>query len=225
MSYGVLDDRQSWIHSIRSRQDSSPFFDRIGLIRSSLRVMTEMAASLEYDSVVPVVEAVQQGDKHAFTELLHRQDRWVRGVVLGVLGNRDRVDDVSQQIWTTVWQRIGDLRDPKRWRSWLYRLARNAAVDAGRSATRRRETPSTGIDDASDDATPVTDAVTRERDQAVYEAIASLPPLYREPFVLKHVENWSYRRIAEVMELPVDTVETRLVRARRLLREALSPRL
>jgi len=192
---------------------------------SSLLVMTETAASLEYDSVVPVVEAAQQGDRHAFAELHHRQDRWVRGVVLGVLGDRDRVDDVSQQIWTSVWQRIGDLRDPGRWRSWLYRMARNAAVDAGRSATRRRETSSTAAIDPDDRATPVTVAVTRERDEAVYDAIASLPPLYREPFVLKHVENWSYRRIAEVMELPIDTVETRLVRARRLLREALSTKL
>lgn len=201
------------------------FFDRIGGIRSSLPVMNETAANLEYDSVVPVVEAVQQGDKHAFSELLHRQDRWVRGVVLGVLGDRDRVDDVSQQIWTSVWQRIGDLRDPSRWRSWLYRMARNAAVDAGRSATRRREKSSPKMVEPDSATTPVTEAVTRERDKAVYDAIASLPSLYREPFVLKHVENWSYRRIAEVMELPVDTVETRLVRARRLLREALSPRI
>jgi RNA polymerase sigma-70 factor (ECF subfamily) len=55
----------------------------------------------------------------------------------------------------------------------------------------------------------------------VIEAIKALPALYREPFVLRHVQDWSYRQIAETMGIPVDTVETRLVRARRHLRAAL----
>ena len=54
------------------------------------------------------------------------------------------------------------------------------------------------------------------------QAIAKLPELYREPFVLKHMDGWSYAQIAEAMNLPVDTVETRLVRARRLLRQELT---
>ena len=52
-------------------------------------------------------------------------------------------------------------------------------------------------------------------------AIQSLPALYREPFVLRHLSGWSYAEIAEVMGMPVDSVETRLVRARRLLRASL----
>jgi RNA polymerase sigma-70 factor (ECF subfamily) len=60
-----------------------------------------------------------------------------------------------------------------------------------------------------------------EVSEVVLEAIRALPALYREPFVLRHLQGWSYRQIAETMGLPVDTVETRLVRARRLLREAL----
>ena len=56
-------------------------------------------------------------------------------------------------------------------------------------------------------------------------AINGLPALYREPFVLRHMNGWGYQQIAEVMDLPVDTVETRLVRARRLLREALKDEL
>jgi RNA polymerase sigma-70 factor (ECF subfamily) len=55
----------------------------------------------------------------------------------------------------------------------------------------------------------------------VLEAIRGLPDIYRESFILRHVEDWSYAQIAEAMSLPVDTVETRLVRARRLLRTAL----
>ncbi|MEZ6082836.1 MAG: sigma-70 family RNA polymerase sigma factor [Phycisphaerae bacterium] len=71
--------------------------------------------------------------------MLRRHDRWVRGVVYGVLGSNDLIDDVVQQVWTTVWEKIADLRDTSRWRVWLYRLARNAAVDAGRNVTKHRE--------------------------------------------------------------------------------------
>lgn len=197
--------------------------DRDPVAASSCIMMTIMAASADYEAYQPVVEAVQQGDHFAFKELLRGQDRWVRGIVYGVLGDRDRVDDVAQQVWTTVWQRIGELRDSRRWRSWLYRLARNAAVDAGRSASRSREvTSGSATTDAATAATPETALAAEETQQRVHRAIASLPDLYREPFVLRHLENWSYRQIADLMEVPVDTIETRLVRARRMLREALS---
>jgi len=104
----------------------------------------------------------------------------------------------------------------------LYALARNAALDAGRDVTRQRER-------AREVAFGSTTTVSRrdatlEADEsywAAMAAIAGLPELYREPFVLRHLSGWSYQEIAEVMGMPVDTVETRLVRARRLLRDAL----
>ncbi len=64
-------------------------------------------------------------------------------------------------------------------------------------------------------------AISEEQRHLLIEAIRALPALYREPFSLRHVHGWSYREIGEVLDMPVDTVETRLVRARRQLREAL----
>jgi RNA polymerase sigma-70 factor (ECF subfamily) len=184
-----------------------------------------MAVPADFDPETPVIEAVRQGDAYAFEELVRRHDRWVRGVIYGVLGNRDAVDDVAQQAWANAWKRISDLRDPQRWRPWLYRLARNAAIDAGRDATRRRPfsqsveaEPVAGPKNAA----PGDAAMRLEQKQVILDAIQSLPALYREPFVLRHLQDWSYREIAETMDIPVDTVETRLVRARRLLREALA---
>src|SRR3989337_3051804 len=97
-----------------------------------------MAVADEFDAEEPVIEAIRGGDRYAFEEFVRRRNRWVRGVIFGVLGNRGCVDDVSQQVWSAVWQRIGELRDSRSWRPWLYRLARNAATDAGREITRRR---------------------------------------------------------------------------------------
>lgn len=177
-----------------------------------------------FDDEAPVIEAIQSGDRFAFAELLRRHDGWVRGVVYSVLGNRDGLDDVAQQVWTAAWQRIGELRETKKWRSWLYRLTRNAAIDAGRDATRRRKRSAALMAEVSVPArskSPEADVVSEERHREVLAAIQALPALYREPFVMRHLNGWSYRDISDAMGMPVDTVETRLVRARRFLRESL----
>ncbi len=181
----------------------------------------------EVDPDQPVVEAVLQGDRYAFGELVSRHSDWVRAVVFGVLGDQDRIDDVVQQVWTTFWEQVAKLRDPTRWRPWLYRLARNAAVDAGREVTRDRKAATVLRERvASSNNGQMADAVDGlERRRMVRRAIDALPDIYREPFVLRHVQDWSYREIADVMDLPVDTVETRLVRARRQLREMLRDRI
>jgi len=177
-----------------------------------------------FDTDAPVIEAIRDGDRFAFEELVRKHNDWVRGVIFGVLGDQDRVDDVAQQAWTSAWRRIGELRDANRWRPWLYRVVRNAAVDAGRDVTRRRGRARALLDEALPASSAPADGelVDAERRRRVLDAIQALPALYREPFVLRHLKDWSYRQIAEVMNMPVDSVETRLVRARRLLRESLS---
>ena len=188
--------------------------------------MVVMPRQSENDPELPVIEAIRQGDPYAFRELVQRHHQWVRGVILAVLGDPERVDDVAQQAWLAAWQRIKSLRDPVSWRPWLYRLVRNAAFDAGRDATRRRRQTQVLTEEASRtspaDTRPEEELARQERQQRVMRAIQALPALYREPFVMRHLNGWSYQQIAEVMDMPVDSIETRLVRARRLLRESLA---
>lgn len=176
------------------------------------------------DAELPVVQAILAGDRGAFEGFVRRQSQWVRSVIFGVLGDAQRLDDVSQQVWTAAWQQFGMLKEVQRWRSWLYRLARNAAMDAGREVTRRRKLARAVQEawaGAQDNHSPHHQAVTREQREALMQALQALPALYREPFVLRHLQGWTYQEIADLLSMPVDTVETRLVRARRHLREAL----
>lgn len=183
-----------------------------------------MAYAAEIDPDLAAIEATRRGDRSAFDQLVRRHGGWVKGVIYGVLGNGDRTEDVAQQVWQSAWGRIGDLRSVGQWRTWLYRLARNAAVDAGREQTRRRKLAKQAADNPSirQMAAPDSQVIGDERHRAVMDAIGGLTAIYREPFVLRHLEGWSYQQIAETMDLPIATIETRLVRARQLLRATLT---
>ncbi len=177
------------------------------------------------DGDLELIAAAQQGERSALDAFVRRHQGWVRNVVYATVGNPSIVDDIVQHVWTSVWEKIGTLVDPTRWRGWLYRMAKNAAIDAGLKRAREREhrvdLSSIGCPESriSDPAKALIDA---ERHQQVLSAIRQLSEIYREPFILRHLNGWSYAEIGEAMSLPVDTVETRLVRARRLLRAALT---
>jgi RNA polymerase sigma-70 factor (ECF subfamily) len=189
-----------------------------------------MSATAEAEALHHLVVRAQQGDRAAADRIVRENDGWVRSVILGVTGRADQVDDIAQQVWTQVWERLNSLREPHRLRSWLYSVARFAAIDAG-VARRRRQSAATALDPAADvpdprDAqNPAAVAAHGELRSVLLEAVRSLPALYREPFVLRHLEDWSYARIGECLGLPVETVETRLARARRMLREMLKDHL
>ncbi len=178
----------------------------------------------EYDPEEPVIEAIAQRDRFAFEEFVRRNSGWVRSVAFGVLGNAEDLDDVCQCIWKNVWNKTQTITETSKWKSWLYIIARNVAVDSGRERTRRRRMASRLLSESNGPASAGSAserAIREERKAVVFDAIARLPALYREPFVLRHLEEMSYKQISDVMSLPVDTVETRLVRARRMLRDAL----
>ncbi len=190
-----------------------------------------LAVTIPQDEDLSLVEAVQTGDESALNQLIARNDRWVRGVVYSVLSDVDMLDDVMQKVWVTVWQRAVEMEDARRWRHWLYRTARNAAIDAGRKKTRRRKLwqrlgqEMLGRPDMGASRGPDRMVAVAEEHQRVLGAIETMPVIYREPFVMRHLEGWTYKQIAEALDLPVDTVGTRLVRARRLLQETLEAQL
>ncbi len=171
-----------------------------------------------------LIAAAQRGERRALDTFVRRHDGWVRQIVYATTGRPGLVDDVAQNVWSGVWQQIATLSEPARWRGWIYRLAKNAAIDAGRQNARERgrAVGLNGDDPATSASDPARRVAQSEEQQRVLRAIRGLPDHYREPFILRHLQDWSYSEIGEAMGLPVDTVETRLVRARRLLREALA---
>lgn len=191
--------------------------------------MSMMAATANPEAVRRLVADAQRGDRLAADCLVREHDSWLRSVIYGIAGRADLVDDIAQQVWMQVWQRIDSLQDPRRLRPWLYAIARHVAIDVGGRERRRTDAAGPPLPDEpaapAAGVGPLQRAIGRETHEAVLEAIRALPAAYREPLVLRHLEDWSYAEIADVLGLPLDTVETRLTRARRMLREALAGRL
>lgn len=189
-------------------------------------MMTAMADARAQPTEVLISEA-QRGNRAAADRLVREHEGWVRSVIFAVSGRADLVDDIAQQVWMQVWERLDSLKEPQRLRSWLYSIARFAAIDAG--IARRRRQNAVGELDAYADApdrrssAQPADVVSRsELHETLLQAVQALPAIYREPFVLRHLEDWSYAEIGEVLDMPVESVETRLSRARRMLREMLA---
>ena len=186
------------------------------------------SVSIDAEMMGRLVSEAQQGSRAAVEQLIREHDAWVRSAIYAVTGRADLVDDIVQQVWVRVWQHLGTLADPRQLRAWLYTVARNAAIDCSTTEQRQRAwlgRLADGVGGRSSTSTycdgPFGAAAGNELQETLLRAVRSLPALYREPFVLRHLEDWSYAQIGEVLGLSVDTVETRLVRARRLLREML----
>ena len=177
-----------------------------------------------------LVEAVLAGKQHEFAELVSRYQRPIVNYVHRMLGNYDDAVDLSQDVFLKAYSALGSYRPQYPFPAWLFRIARNAAIDTMR---RRRlstvpldkpvETAegSVGREFAGSEPGPEHLLLEEELTGQVEEAVARLPEKYREPLVLRHASEMSYEEIADALELPLGTVKTRIFRAREALRDAL----
>lgn len=126
----------------------------------------------------------------------------------------------------TVLTRIHELRDDSSFAGWLRMVAMNAARAAGRTTTRRRDAEPrlrlAGERRETDAAAAQDPPAQRQRDEEAKRVMTlaeRLPEDYREPLLLKTIQGMSYRQIGQMLDLPETTVETRICRGRRMLRE------
>ncbi|MEX0876107.1 MAG: sigma-70 family RNA polymerase sigma factor [Phycisphaerales bacterium] len=171
------------------------------------------------------VSAAIAGDRDAAALLWEQSRRWAAAVLLAHKPRDADLDDLLQAVAMRVCTRITTLTEPRAFKGWLRTVAINTAREEGRRTSRRRNSMLrlVGIERARENAVvPGDEALARdEESRRVYEAARSLPPGYREPVLLRCLRSMSYEQIGEVMGLPVTTIETRIARGRRMLREIL----
>lgn len=179
----------------------------------------------------------QRGDAQAFAELVRRHSRAVYNFVFRQLREPSLVEDVTQDVFLRVVQNAGEFKHEARFSTWLYSITRNLCVDQLRRLSHRRhaslDAPRPG---AGEDAPTLGDGVADPHPRAsaersaessevlasIVRAVESLPDDQREVFLLREVAHLPFREIAEITEVPENTVKSRMRYALDRLRDALS---
>ncbi len=169
----------------------------------------------------------QQGDQQAFAELVGRYQAKVYTLAVRLLGDSEDARDAAQEAFIRVFGALRGFRSDADFPPWLYTITANVARDHWRRRKRERDAAAAPYDDtmmaADNRSSPEEILETKDTNETVQKAIASLPWEYREAVVLRHIQDLSYKEIAEIMKLPLGTVKTRIRRGRLMLRERLDP--
>jgi RNA polymerase sigma-70 factor (ECF subfamily) len=154
----------------------------------------------------------------------------VYAVISGILRNPNDAADVTQEVFLKAFRGIHAFRQGSSLKTWLYRIAVRESLNYKRWFWRHLRFQSS-IEDQADGsvqfedpgASPFDELASREIQDAVQRALGAVPTVFRAAVILRDLEGLSYEEVAEVLEVSVGTVKSRILRGRRVLREILEP--
>ena len=185
-------------------------------------------------SDLDLVRRIKAGDEKAFEEMVRRYHTRVYSLAYGVLRNAEDAEEATQDTFWTLYRKIGTFDESRKFFSWFYRVALNAAYSRAR---RRPVVPTVAIEDrlpkflsdghfaadVPDWSRAVEDEVAaRELAARAGEFIAELPPAYRDVIWMNDVEEMAAPEIAETLEISIPAFKSRLHRARLYVRQRLA---
>lgn len=173
-----------------------------------------------------IVSQVQQGNEEAMRILVERHRPFVITCICQTVQDRYLAEDIAQDVFVKAYRHIHSFRGDSKFTTWLYRLTKNQMIDILRK--KRKEGHVERLEPyhiASIQLHDVTDMpdeliIKKERCEEVRSALRALPEKYRMVMELYHMRQRSYAEIAQVLKMPVRTVETRLYRAKMLFKRA-----
>jgi RNA polymerase sigma-70 factor, ECF subfamily len=171
-----------------------------------------------------IVQRALTGDAEAFGEIVRRWERRIFALAYGILGREEDARDATQETFLAAFRSLRGFRGDAKVSSWLHRIAVNQCITRQRQAKVRSEAALEVEEekDATSFVTPVRYSPSRvvegrQETAAVRRAINSLPIELRQVVIMKEFEELTFREIAEVLELPLSTVKSRLYTAMKQL--------
>ncbi|MEZ5308184.1 MAG: sigma-70 family RNA polymerase sigma factor [Pyrinomonadaceae bacterium] len=181
------------------------------------------------------IERLKSGDPEAFDSLVDRYGNAVFGMLLRITGDREEASDLTQETFIRAIKGIAKFRGDAGLKTWLFRIAINQSKNRFRWWKRRKKDKTFSIDAPigesetafadvleSNVSNPLDDVLEKERSRKLITAIEQLPTAYRETIVLCDIQGLSYEEIAEVLDINIGTVKSRIARGRHELRSKLS---
>jgi RNA polymerase sigma-70 factor (ECF subfamily) len=179
-----------------------------------------------------MVRVREAGDPHAFSTLVARWEEPIRRLCTRMTGDAHRGEDLKQETFARLFTKRAIYQPTGKFSTYLWRIALNICHDELRRVNRRREwMPLPGADEdadvalelATDDPTPDSRAAQSEEGELVRQALLRLPEIYRTVLVLRHYERLKLGEIAETLEIPLGTVNSRMAEALARLTRLLEP--
>lgn len=199
--------------------------------RTMTRSPAVLAGSSSANDAI-LINAARYGDVNAFNQLvLNYQDR-IYNLAARILGDEDAASDITQNTFLTAWLNLPRFRNGS-FRSWLYRIATNACYDVHRES-KRHPIRSIEDDDVYEEkltpleenygftALPEKEFERHELERTIQVALNHLNVDQRTVILLVDMQGFDYQEAAQVLEIPIGTVKSRLARARVQLHQLLS---
>ncbi len=162
-------------------------------------------------------------NKDVFSILVERYKGAIFNLIYRTIGSSSEAEDLAQEVFFQVYRSLPAFRNEARFSTWLYRIALNRCRDWIRG--RRRRPQILYLDETADEGQPGAstegEVVEKEQREAVRGLVQALPDRYREVVVLRYFQDFTYVEIGEILGLPARTVETRLYRAKKMLKDKL----
>jgi RNA polymerase sigma-70 factor (ECF subfamily) len=166
------------------------------------------------------------GEVACYEALIERYSSRIVNLAYAMTGDRSYAEDIAQEAFVRAYRSLPKFQGKAKFSSWLYQIALNLCKDHLKAKSRHAR-PVSDEQMESVDGNPREEApravVDAEFSERMKAAINALPLLYRESFVLRHLQGLEYVDVAAITGVPADTVRVRAYRAREMLRERLSP--
>lgn len=161
-------------------------------------------------------------DRKLYEQLVRQYGGDVYRFAYRLSGDKDLADDLTQEAFCEAWRSLGDLRNPERGKSWLMQILRHRFLhtvrDSGRRVQARPDMEALNQLDTGD----VASVLARLADQELLQhALDLLEDRFKEPFLLVFLEGFHCREVAELLDLPLGTVLSRIHRARIQMRASI----
>jgi RNA polymerase sigma-70 factor (ECF subfamily) len=167
------------------------------------------------------VRLAQSGDRAAFAQLVRRHQDAAYRFILRMVGSREEALELTQDTFIKAWQALPQWQPQAQFRTWVFRIASNAAMDLLR---RRRIVEIVPLEEDYDapaqGAGPEAQLESRQRLSALESALADLPAEQRAAILLREIEGLSYAEIGAALDIHEGTVKSRIARAREALASA-----
>lgn len=177
------------------------------------------------------IGALKKGDQRAFQLLLDTFSEKVYNLSLGILQNQEDAEDITQEIFTTVYLSVTKFKGESKLSTWIYRIAVNKCQEHIRKKARKKRFGFLTTLDKAETNNPISlqanfihpgiELENKERAAALFAAIERLPENQRIAFTMHKVEGISYEEVASIMNVTLSSVESLMFRAKQNLKQTL----